>query len=202
MPEPNDQRLWADLRAGRSEACAELVRGHYPAVYRFLVHLTRDVHQAEDLAQETFAAAWQQMASFQGRASLATWLHRIAYRKFIDAHRAEGRAATLFQRLYRLSWQRRNERPDRENDPSDAVMADDESRRLHRALDGLDAAERILLVLHYLQDLSYREMASVLDEPSGTVKWRTHEALNRLRILLDEKAPDHASRKIPERGSA
>ena len=81
-------------------------------------------------------------------------------------------------------------------------MADDESRRLHQALDGLDAGERILLVLHYLQDLSYREMASVLDEPSGTVKWRTHEALNRLRVLLDEEVPDHASRKIPERGSA
>jgi DNA-directed RNA polymerase specialized sigma24 family protein len=55
-------------------------------------------------------------------------------------------------------------------------------------------------VLHYLQGLSYREMAAVLDEPTGTVKWRTAEALSRLRALLGEEATDHATRKAPERG--
>jgi DNA-directed RNA polymerase specialized sigma24 family protein len=45
-----------------------------------------------------------------------------------------------------------------------------------------------------LQGLSYREMASVLDEPTGTVKWRTSEALNRLRALLSDEVPDHARR--------
>jgi DNA-directed RNA polymerase specialized sigma24 family protein len=64
---------------GRREACAGLVRVHYQAVYRLLVHLTRDAHQAEDLTQETFAAAWEKIGRFQGNASLATWLHRIAY---------------------------------------------------------------------------------------------------------------------------
>jgi len=44
------------------------------------------------------------------------------------------------------------------------------------------------------------EMAAVLDEPTGTVKWRTAEALSRLRALLGEEAPDHAPRTTPERG--
>ena len=57
-----------------------------------------------------------------------------------------------------------------------------------------------MLVLHYLQGLSYREMAAVLDEPTGTVKWRTTEALNRLRALLSEEVPDHALRKTSETG--
>src|SRR5262249_32304476 len=65
MREPYEQRLLSDLRAGRPEACAELVRGHYQRVYRFLLHLARDVHQAEDLTQETFAAAWERIAAFQ-----------------------------------------------------------------------------------------------------------------------------------------
>jgi RNA polymerase sigma-70 factor (ECF subfamily) len=81
-----------------------------------------------------------------------------------------------------------------------ALAADDEARRLYRALDGLDAPERTLLVLHYLQGLSYREMASVLDEPTGTVKWRTREALNRLRALLGDEVPDHAPRRASEPG--
>src|SRR5436309_8441585 len=99
MAEPDDQRLLHNLRAGRPEACAELVRGHYQTVYRFLAHLTRDVHQAEDLTQETFAAAWEKIATFRGRSTLATWLHRIAYTKFIDARRTQRRAAGMLERL-------------------------------------------------------------------------------------------------------
>jgi RNA polymerase sigma-70 factor (ECF subfamily) len=192
VTESDDQRLLANLRAGRPEACALVVRAHYQAVYRFLVHLTRDVHQAEDLTQETFAAAWEKLAGFQGRATLATWLHRIAYTKFIDAQRAQQRAAGMRERL-----------PSSQVapvDPLDAVMADDEAQRLYRALHGLDAPERTLLVLHYLQGLSYREMGSVLEEPVGTVKWRTAEALHRLRAILGDEVSNHAPRKTSEPG--
>jgi RNA polymerase sigma-70 factor (ECF subfamily) len=192
VTEPDDRRLLSDLRAGRPEACAELIRAHYQAVYRFLVHLTRDVHRAEDLTQDTFTVAWQKIAAFQGRATLANWLHRIAYTKFVDDWRAERRASEVLERLTG---------PDvAPPDPFDSIMADEEARRLYRALHGLGAAERTLLVLHYLQGLSYRDMASVLDEPVGTVKWRTSEALNRLRALLSSKVPDHALRKTSETG--
>jgi len=192
VTEANEQRLLSDLRAGRPGACAELVRAHYQTVYRFLVHLTRDSHQAEDLTQETFATAWEKVAAFQGRATLGTWLHRIAYTKFVDGRRAEWRAAQVRARLAGPQVA-----PD---DPCDTAMAADEAQRLYRALYRLDAAERTLLVLHYLQGLSYRAMASVLDEPTGTVKWRTAGALGRLRALLCDEVPDHAPRTTSKPG--
>lgn len=191
MANPDDHRLWKALRAGRPEACAEVVRAHYRAVYRFLVHLTRNVHEAEDLTQETFAAAWENIARFEGRATLTTWLHRIAYTRFIDARRVDRRASEMRER--------RPSPGDSEPDPLDVVAADDEAQRLYRALHALDAPRRTPLVLHYLQGLSYREMAAVLDEPVGTVKWRTAEALNRLRALLGPEDPDHALRTNAER---
>jgi RNA polymerase sigma-70 factor (ECF subfamily) len=80
------------------------------------------------------------------------------------------------------------------------VIADDEALSLHQALQKLEARERTLLVLHYLQGLSYREMALVLDEPTGTVKWRTGEAMQRVRALLREEVADHAPRRTSERG--
>jgi RNA polymerase sigma-70 factor (ECF subfamily) len=181
---PDDQRTWSNLRDGRPEACAELIRGQYQAVYRFLVHLTRDSHQAEDLTQETFAAAWENIAGFQGRATLATWLHRIAYTKFIDAQRRERRVTSMLDKLSLPAAL--------ESDPLDSVIADDEAEQLYRALHELNVPDRTVLVLHYLQGLSYREMALVLDEPTGTVKWRTSEALNHLRAMLCEEVPDHA----------
>jgi RNA polymerase sigma-70 factor, ECF subfamily len=193
VTEPDDRRLLKSLRAGRSEAFAELVRSHYQTVYRFLVHMARDVHRAEDLTQETFVTAWERMATFQGRSTLATWLHRIAYTKFIDGQRSDRRIATFSERFTSSTVS--------PVDPLETAMALEEARRLYRALDELDSADRTLLVLHYLQGLSYREMALVLDEPSGTVKWRTSEALKCLRISLAEEVSDHAISKTAEVGS-
>jgi RNA polymerase sigma-70 factor (ECF subfamily) len=186
LAESDDQRLLKELRNGRREACAELIRVHYQTVYRFLVHLTRDVHEAEDLTQETFAAAWTNIPRFQGRASLATWLHRIAYTRFVDGRRAGRRALALADRLLSPGAS--------PADPLDIVAADDEAQQLYGALYQLDPEMRAPLVLHYLQGLSYREMAGVLREPTGTVKWRTCEALVRLRALWNSEVRDHARR--------
>ena len=183
MTKPDDQRLLQEVRRGHSHACAEIVRQNYQAVYRFLVHMTRDVHEAEDLTQETFAAAWQRIGDFEGRATFATWLHRIAYTKFIDAQRSARRQARLHERLTGSQTS--------SDDPSSFVTADEESQRLYHAVQGLEASDRTLIVLHYLQGLSYREMSSVLEEPTGTLKWRTSEALNRLRSLLTDEVSQH-----------
>jgi RNA polymerase sigma-70 factor, ECF subfamily len=178
VPEASDRRLIRDIRAGKRAACAELVHAHYVAVYRLLLHLTRDVPLAEDLTQETFAAAWQRIGAFEGRSALATWLHRIAYGKFVDACRSSRRDTALIERL-------KDEAAGSTGPtPREAAEAGDEARLLYTALKRLEESERVPLVLHYLQGLSYREMAEVLDEPAGTVKWRVRQALERLRALL------------------
>jgi len=192
VTKPDEQPLVNSLRAGRSDAYAQLIHGHYQAVYRFLLHLTRDIPQAEDLTQEVFVAAWERIETFEGRSTLATWLHRIAYTKFIDGQRSKQRAATFRER--------QTGTPLALAEPLESLVADDEARRLYVALDQLDTAERTLLVLHYLQGMSYREMALVLAEPSSTVKWRTREALNCLRILLTDEESYHATRKTTELG--
>src|SRR5215207_6055065 len=94
-----DERLLADIRAGRREACAALIQAHYQGIYRFLLHLTRDVALAEDLTQETFATVWEKLHLFAGRSSLSTWLHRIAYGKFVDVRRRTQRGADLADHL-------------------------------------------------------------------------------------------------------
>src|SRR5262245_24922122 len=93
VAEHSDQRLVSAIQAGRREACAELVHAHYQGIYRYLLHLTRNLTQAEDLTQETFATAWEKIGTFEGRSALGTWLHRIAHGKFVDARRAGRRAA-------------------------------------------------------------------------------------------------------------
>ncbi len=181
MTQRSDNALVKRILTGNHEACVELIRQYHAPIYRLLVHLCRDAHLAEDLAQETFLAAWGKIASFNRASSLNTWLHTIAYRKFIDAHRRHERMVAT--RADASIDQVRANTPN----PYDSALASEETLRLYRALDFLKPAERDVIVLHYLQGLSYEELATVLGQPTGTVKWRTRQALENLRSDLENK---------------
>jgi RNA polymerase sigma-70 factor, ECF subfamily len=177
------ERPWIDgVRSGDAQAWARLVREHYARIYQLLAHLTPDRHAAEDLCQETFATAWAKIHTFAGGAAIGTWLHRIAYRKFLDARRASQArpaAKTTFEQLP----------PPRaeECDPLAGLLNSERSSAMHAALGQLEEAQRIVIVLHYLQGLSYREMSAITGEPIGTIKWRTSAAIERLDVLLTEE---------------
>ena len=196
-------KFWSEMllarrvRAGDRDACAAFVRAHHADVYRFLARLCRDAHAAEDLTQETFAAAWQAIGSFGGLASLKTWLHRIAYRKFVDWDRRPRLAQQreVWARLETAS-------PTGAPGPPEAAEAQEWTRRLAAAVDRLEPAEREVIVLHYFQGLSFREIAHVLGQPAGTVKWRVSAALGRLRTMThDPSSTEPVTPRRPRRAA-
>ncbi len=180
MVKREERQLSRAIRARNPQACAELVQSHYGPIYGFLLHLTRQTSTAEDLTQETFAAAWTAMDSFRGRSSFATWLHRIAYGKFIDFKRRDKRGQAVMEQLAD-----RQTSPTALRSPLAQAMANERGRYVYEAVGKLDEADREVIVLHYFQSLSFSQMATVLDEPIGTVKWRTSRALGRLKISLN-----------------
>jgi RNA polymerase sigma-70 factor (ECF subfamily) len=176
----SDLALAKRILAGDRAASAEFIGRFHAPIYRLLIHLARDAHSAEDLAQETFLAAWKNISSFNAASSLNTWLHSIAYRKFIDANRRNERSVAI-------AAASTDEVHAKTLSPYESALANDEARQLYRALDRLRPRERDVVVLHYLQGLSYEELATVLREPSGTVKWRSRQALESLRTSLQNE---------------
>ena len=156
------------------------VDAHYGSVYRSMLFLTGDANLAEDLTQEVFASAWGALARFRGQASVRTWLHRIGYHVFIDVQRRRARDQALADRL----THRRSEGP---ADPMSRVLADEHLAQVYQALESLEVGERAVLILHYIEGLSYRQMARVLGRPNGTLKWLTNRALENLRRQLAGK---------------
>lgn len=173
------KRQIKDIREGQREAWEAIICRNYKLIYRFLAYLTSDASLAEDLTQETFVSAWANITRFKGRASLGTWLHRIAYHKFVDSRRNSERHVASMSGLQ----QGQRDVPETLN-PLYRLMADEHSRLLYEAIHRLESFEYVAIVLHYIQGLSFREMAKVLDEPVGTVKWRTSRALKKLRTFL------------------
>ena len=179
MRHTSERKRSTDIREGHREAYKTIICKHYRSIYRFAVYLSGDKSLAEDLTQETFTSAWANISRYKRRASLGTWLHRIAYHKFIDWQRRRERRDGLKAGL-------KESRPDVRTNPNPVhqLAEDEHARLLYEALHRLDSSEYVTIVLHYVQGFSFREMAGVLDEPVGTIKWRTNQALKRLRATL------------------
>jgi len=176
-----ERRIVKALREGRREAYEDVINIHYASIYRLLLFLTRNASLAEDMTQEVFASAWAAIQGFRGEASVKTWLRRIAYNLFLDAQRRRKRDESVAGRL-----SERN--PEVAADPLAQVVTDEHLGRMYRAMDDLEGEERAVLLLHYLDGLSYREMAQVLHQPAGSLKWITHDALEKLRTRVIGKA--------------
>lgn len=179
MRRRSERQNLKDIREGRREACEAVVCQNYKSIYSFMVYLTSNASVAEDLTQETFASAWANIGRYKGRASLKTWLHQIAYHKFIDSERKLKRHSALMSNLSR----EKRDTPETSN-PLYRLATDERSFLLYEAMRKLKSSEYTMIVLHYIQGLSFREMAKVINEPVGTVKWRTSKALKRLKAFL------------------
>lgn len=146
-------------------------------IYRFCYRLCGHAGEAEDLAQDVFVAAFQGLHGFQGRSSLTTWLYRIAFYRWRQLY-PKGRsvAVTLDDDL-----------PEMPQEP-DLALAGMQRMALEQALAALPANLREAFLLVKSEGLTYREAAEILDTPQGTIQYRVHEAVQRLRILLSETA--------------
>lgn len=172
-----DARLLERIRTGDPDAGHRLIREYYSGVYRYLLYLTGSREAAEDLTQETFLRAWRHLATFQGRAALRTWLHRIAHREFLQALRRQRR--TPAERRM-VSLQEAGEIPETRT----AQLAG--TVDLEAILGKLPIEEREIVVLHYLEGYEHEEIAHILGIPLRRVRHRLSEARYRLQQELGE----------------
>lgn len=162
---------------------------HLKPLFRLALRLTGDPAAAEDLVQETYLRALQAFGSLRDPQRVRPWLFQILSRLVIDRHRAARREEPLEdpEELDRFSLYDRvaDEDPfpysDRLHDDFLAQFQDEEVRR---ALLALPEVYRMPLVLLYVEELSYRELADMLNCPVGTVMSRLHRGRKALERAL------------------
>jgi RNA polymerase sigma-70 factor (ECF subfamily) len=158
--------------SGDQRAFTLLVDRHQSAIRNYLRRLMAgDDAGADDLAQETFLAAFLKMSSWRGTAKFSTWLHTIAYRKFLDYQRKHKRYLVMA------------EVPDAGNHSYKAV--DDEIMAQH-LMGLLKPKDRAVMTLAYAAGMSHAEIATVVDQPLGSIKARIHRAKLKLYKWLQD----------------
>ncbi|MGH9459725.1 MAG: sigma-70 family RNA polymerase sigma factor [Vicinamibacteria bacterium] len=183
----------AESSPGRFE---DLTLPHLRSLYRFALQISGNLAAAEDLVQETYLKALQAFPSLRDPERVRPWLFQILNRLAIDRYRRESREvpAAEIAGLDRFSLYDRIA----DEDPfpySDHLQEDFISRfqdeEVRKALLALPEAYRLPLLLLYTEELSYRELAEVLDCPVGTVMSRLHRG----RKILERELWECAKRR-------
>ena len=133
-----------------------------------------DVHELEDVVQETLAAIWTKLSTFEGRASLETWAYRFGRNELLKAFDKKRRHHGRVEADAELLGQDENEE---EASPIEA-------RTLHEKLEALDPISATIVRDRHFEERSFQEIASARQEPLGTVKTRYYRAIDRLRQSL------------------
>jgi RNA polymerase sigma-70 factor (ECF subfamily) len=183
---PSDTDLIARVLAGDDRnAFGELVRQHKSAVRGFLRRLTGGDHAlADDLAQETFLAAYRNLRKFRGGSALSTWLLGIAYNRFRDARRRQKETVEWTDTIATGT-----SAPEIETRAHPASAAVDLQQDMAAAIEHLSADEQSALHLCYSEGLTHEEAAGVLGCPLGTLKTHVLRAKEKLRTHLRAWAP-------------
>ncbi len=169
---------------GDRDAFTLLVQRHHRAVlnyiHRFLA--TADRATVEDLAQQVFLSAWRYAPSFQPRASVLTWLFRIATNACLNYRRYEQTRSAIA-----ATTQLREGEQD-SGDERTVMWADGSERadRVRTAVVGLPPNQRVAIVLRYFHEFSYAEIADIMATSTSAVDSLLHRAR---RVLYDKLGP-------------
>src|SRR3981189_3740932 len=175
----SDEQLMLAFSKGSSYAFDELFSRYKQPIYGFFRRRVAESTQAEELTQETFVAVLRAAARYEPRALFRTYLYAIGF-KILRAHRRKAAfRGTFFGQ--RVSFPD----PARQDGTESALW-------VRRAVEKLDPIDREILLLREFEQLSYAEIADLLELPLNTVRSRLFRARTALRNLLEPSAKEAA----------
>ncbi len=178
-----DDVLVRKAQSGDRAAYGELVRRHQDRVYNMALKMLNSPEDARDACQDTFIRGFRSLGGYDFRAAYTTWLYRIATNVCLDQLRRRGKEQ---QRTCPLGTREglEIESGDQSPGPEELCVERERLKNLRRAVGGLPEGYRMALVLHHYQELSYREVAEIMELPEKTVATRIHRAKKMLREQL------------------
>lgn len=172
------------VKGGDHEAFGELVKKYMQRAYYGALGLTGSHDDALELSQEAFARAFQARASIDPDRPFYTWYYQILRRLCFNLGRDESSRRKSLQQ--QSSWLVSEEQERQAHNPDALLLQQQLLERCQVAIESLPDAEREIIVLRELQDLSYQEIAGLLGIPVGTVMSRLYTARKHLASSLTE----------------
>ena len=189
----DELRTVAQAKQGDADAFALLVQTYETSVYRLALRMCGNAHDAEEVAQEAFMAAWKGLPSFRGESKFSSWLYQLTTNEAINFLRKEKRhrAATPLEDELE---------PATGDTAQQAAETKELQQALQQALDALTPEHRQIFLLRQMRQLSYDEIGRLLGLESGTVKSRLNRAKKQLRQNLLQQGNFFPTSSVIQKG--
>ena len=161
---------------GYLDAYAELVDRHAALAYRVALRVLGNHHDAEDVAQDALVAAWQQLPQFRGQSKFSTWLYRIVSRRALNEIQRH-HATDSLDLIHEIA--------DTAAEPAAALERDLVMDAVTNAIQALPPAQRIVVVLHHFEGLSYTDVAAITGSSVPAVRSHLFRARRTLGSALE-----------------
>lgn len=184
----DEQTLLENIRQGDKNAFKHLVDEYQHKVYNTIYGFVHEPEDALDLSQDVFVELYQALPAFRGECGLSTWIYRISVNKALNHLRK--RKHTPFSFLFSGNTSNDNKRKlpdpaDTAKNPADRLENLELKQQLQSAIDALPDKQRTAFILDKFEDLSYKEIAVVMETSLASVESLLHRAkLNLQKTLL------------------
>lgn len=192
-----DQQTIEQVLGGDSSAFGAIVDRHQRRLLGLLAHACGDIGLAEDIAQETFARAYQKLEMFSGESQFYTWLARIAMNLLFSDRRRKRLENQVSRAALDVALDNDGFANRRSAAPPDQQMELNETQQcVQQAIAMLDEERRAVILLRDFDGMDYEGIAETLGIPVGTVRSRLHRARLELRSILEHKAAELGLRSL------
>ena len=184
-----DANFLKALNNKETAAFRVLIEDYQNMVFKACYHILNNVEDAEDIAQEVFVEAYMSISSFRGDSKISTWLYRIAINKSKNLLR-KNKWQSLVQRFGKLVPGEKNDFETEDMDARNAMLSlekSEEKKILKMAMDSLPENQRIAFSLNKYEELSYQEIAEIMQTSLSAVESLIHRA----KLNLQKKLVNH-----------
>ncbi len=171
-----DSELVQEVRNGNSSSFSELVRRHQKSLVRLLLRMTRDLETAEEIVQESFIKAFQKIDSFENRSSFKSWLYQIALNTGRNSLRSNKSPKASLEQVHLSVGSTAHSK----------VIKQSISKTLNDLIAELPDRQKTSLVLRIYDDLSFAEIAEIMQCPYDTAKANYRHGLIKLKDALQD----------------
>jgi RNA polymerase sigma-70 factor (ECF subfamily) len=185
----SDAELVKAFKSGDSRALDRLIDRYKAPLYAYLVRLSRDRGEADDLLQEVFVKVLNKLAAYGERYKFSAWLFTVAHHAVMDRFRANARRKeesldSAGEDRLPLAYTLASPEPG----PDEMLEGAERASAIRAAFDHLSAEQREIFLMRHYSELSFKEISEILDVPIGTVLARMSRAMAKMRQELSSQA--------------
>ncbi|MEH7387295.1 RNA polymerase sigma factor [Bacillus sp. JJ1521] len=167
-----------EVLSGNKQAYSHIINKYKNQLYATILRMTKNPHDAQDLVQEAFIKVYYQIDKYNEKGSFSSWFYRVAINHCMDEFRKKR------SKQVEMNEELMGKNP---NHPEVVYLKREENRQIELLLVTLPEDERMIMLLRYVNELSYEEISELVDVPVSTVRNKLHRAKKKLRNTVNRE---------------